>query len=197
MIGATRLVRVGVVTAVAFALTALTLALPARGEVILHDNFDDSFSEEFEQCGLTLRNDIAFRGTTHLRVGKGDLASFFFLHLRLKQTETITNLANGRFLVIEANQVERDVRAQRVESSVFQVTSVVSGQPFVVRDMNGRVVLRDRGSIWFTALFDTGGDDVPGGDRLTDPEIVRISGPHPGSDLDDDGFCELVTDLIG
>jgi hypothetical protein len=181
----------------ALALSALALALPAHGEVILHEKFDDSFSEDFEECGMPLHSDFTFRGTTHLRVGKGDQESAFLLHLRIQRTDTITNPANGKFFFIEGNVLEREIRATRVERSVFEFTRVESGQPFVVRDMNGDVILRDRGSIWFTAQFDTLGDDVPGGEFVTDFEVVRINGPHPGFFMGDDEFCDLVQDLIG
>ena len=183
-------------TAGVLALATLAAALPARAEVILHDRFDGSFSEDFEECGIPLHSDFAFRGTTHLRVGKGDLDSLFLLLLRIQTTDTITNPANGKFLVIESNVLERDIHASRVEGSVFESTSVESGQPFVVRDMNGDVVLRDRGSIAFTTLFDTLGDDIPGGELVAEVD-VKVNGPHPGFFLNEDQFCGLVEDLIG
>jgi hypothetical protein len=183
-------------TAGVLALAALAAALPARAGVILHENFDDSFSEDVEECGMPLHRDFAFRGTTHLRVGKRDLDSLFLLHLRIQRTDTITNPANGKFFVIEGNAVERDIQATPIEGSVFEVTRLEAGQPFVVKDMNGDVVLRDRGSIRFTLLFDTLGDDVPGGELLADLD-VRVSGPHPGFFMDEDQFCGLVEELIG
>ena len=192
-----RRIRRCVCTAGALALSALALALPAQAEVILHEKFDDSFSDDFEECGMPLHSDFAFHGTTHLRVGTGGLESLFLLHLRIQRTETITNPANGKFFVIEGNVVERDVQATRVEGSVFEVTRLEAGQPFVVRDMNGDVVLRDRGSLWFTVLFDTLGDDIPGGEFVTDFDIVRVNGPHPGFFIDEDQFCALVEELIG
>jgi hypothetical protein len=197
MTSTARPVRHVLAAAGALALSTLALALPAQAEVILHEKFDDSFSEDFEECGMPLHSDFAFRGTTHLRVGKGDLESAFLLHLTIQRTDTITNPANGKFFVIEGNVLERDVHVSRVEGSTFEFTRVESGQPFVVRDMNGDVVLRDRGSIWFTALFDTLGDDTPGGEFVTDFDVIRINGPHPGFFLDDDQFCGLVKDLIG
>ena len=44
-----------------------------------------------------------------------------------------------------------------------------------------------------TILFDTLGDDTRGGVVLD----VRISGPHPELDMDEDAFRAVVQDLIG
>ena len=54
-------------------------------------------------------------------------------------------------------------------------------------------MLRDRGAITTTYLFDTLGDDVPGGDFIEELD-VRISGPHPGFGPPD---CAGVNNLIG
>jgi hypothetical protein len=62
--------------------------------------------------------------------------------------------------------------------------------------MTGAVVLRNRGVIRTTILFDTLGDDTPGGVTLEELD-VSVAGPHPGFFMDEDGFCTLVQDLIG
>ncbi len=62
--------------------------------------------------------------------------------------------------------------------------------------MSGTVVLRDRGSLSFTYLFDSGGDSVPGGTFVEDVSL-RVSGPHPGFFLDEAAQCAGVIDMIG
>ena len=183
-------------TAGVLAVALLAWALPAHAEVILHEHFADSFSDDPELCGIPVHSEFEFSGVTHLRVGKGDLDSAFFLLLRIQTTETITNPANGKFLVIEGNALQHDVKATPVGGSVFEFTAVEAGQPFVLRDMAGAVLLRDRGVIRTTILFDTLGDDTPGGVTLEEID-VRVAGPHPGFFMDDDAFCGLVQDLIG
>ena len=183
-------------TAGVLALAVLALAPSAHAEVILHEKFAGSFSDDFELCGIPVHNEFEFRGVTHLRVGKGDLDSAFFLLLRIRTTETITNPANGDFLVIEGNNLLHDTKATSVGGSVFRFTSIEAGQPFVLRDMTGGVLLRDRGVIRTTVLFDTLGDDTPGGVTLEELD-VSVAGPHPGFFMDDDDFCALVQDLIG
>lgn len=67
------------------------------------------------------------------------------------------------------------------------------GQPLVIEDSDGNVVLRDRGRITYRALFDTLGDGQPGG-VVIEEEITGVSGQFPSLSED---FCEIATDLIG
>jgi hypothetical protein len=66
--------------------------------------------------------------------------------------------------------------AMHVSGTSF--TTIVAGQPILIRDMTGRVVSRDRGVIRETYLFDTLGDDTPGGLYLEQLGLL-VSGPHP------------------
>jgi hypothetical protein len=70
------------------------------------------------------------------------------------------------------------------------------GQPFVVTDMTGKVVLRDVGLIETSYVFDSRGDSAPGGVFLEEPKLVRVVGPHPGFEETFD-FCALADRLIG
>jgi hypothetical protein len=109
--------------------------------------------------------------------------------------ETWTNTANGRSFTIWGNGIIRDVSATPVSGSVFQFTTVESGRPFNISDASGRVLVRDRGAIRRTYLFDTEGDDAPGGIFL-DVLEERVSGPHPAFSMSEDEFCAVVTPLL-
>jgi hypothetical protein len=147
-------------------------------------------------CGLpAVQLNVEFSGRTLIREGKGKQDGAFFFHDNFSVVETITNRDNGKFFTISHDGVYKDVRATRVgDSSIFEFVSQDAGQPFVVRDMDGNIVLRDRGSIAFTYLFDTLGDDFPGGDFIEELD-VRISGPHPGFFVEDE--CPAVVAMIG
>ena len=181
-------------TAGALAFVLLAWALPAQAQVIDRERFEFSFSEDTELCGIVVHQETEVSGSEHIRVGKGKTASAFFGHVNYSYTDVFTNPANGRFLVIEGHAVFQETNATRVEGTIFRFTAVEAGQPSVLRDMSGRVVLRDRGVIRTTILFDTLGDATPGGEVL---ELIseRLSGPHPG--FDDDAFCAAVVELIG
>jgi hypothetical protein len=128
--------------------------------------------------------------------GKGDVDQAFFQRLNFRSTDVFTNPANGRTLTFESKELTNELTARRVSGSVFEFTTIEAGQPFTVRDSDGAIVLRDRGSIRHTVLFDTLGDSQPGGIELQDT-IVRVSGPHPGLDQTEDEFCAMVVSLIG
>jgi hypothetical protein len=148
-------------------------------------------------CGLAeVQLNVEFSGKVHIREGKGKQASAFFFHDNYSALETITNRQNGKFFTISHDGVNKDIRATRVEGSIFEFVSQDVGQPFVVRDMDGNVVLRDRGAIAFTYLFDTLGDDVPGGDFIEDLD-VRVSGPHPAFFSEPGDECATVVEMIG
>ena len=145
-------------------------------------------------CGLEeVQLKVEFSGRFHIREGKGKQAGAFFAHDNYSVLETITNRQNNKSFTVSRDGVFQDIRATRVDGSIFEFVSHEVGQPFVVRDMDGNVVLRDRGAITFTYLFDTLGDDEPGGEFIEELD-VRISGPHPGFGPPD---CAGVNNLIG
>jgi hypothetical protein len=145
-------------------------------------------------CGLEeVQLNVEFSGRFQIREGKGKQAGAFFAHDNYSVLETLTNRQNGKSFTVSHDGVFQDIRATRVEGNIFEFVSHDVGQPFVVRDMDGNVVLRDRGAITFTYLFDTLGDDVPGGEFIEELD-VRISGPHPGFGPPD---CAGVHNLIG
>jgi hypothetical protein len=88
-----------------------------------------------------------------------------------------------------------DVKATPLGDNVFEFKFREAGMG-VVRDMDGNVVLRDRGAIWMRIVFDTLGDSEPGGETL-DESVIRVNGPHPGFEQDEEAFCATVHDLIG
>ena len=184
-------------TAGALALVMLAwAALPAQAQVIDRERFEFSFNDEpSELCGLAVLQDSEVTGTAHVRVGKGKVDAAFFAHVTFQYTDTFTNTANGKFLTIEGHAVFQETKAIPVEGTVFRFIDVEAGQIVVLRDSSGRVVLRDRGAIRSSILFDTLGDDTPGGEELEDRVTIRLAGPHPS--FDEDAFCAAVEDLIG
>ena len=178
-------------------LVVLAGAIPAQAQVIEHERF--SFTDEFGDvvCGVPVRHEVLVSGVAHLRVGKGDSASFFFELFNRREVETLTNEANGNFVQIEHYEVRHDVKATHVSGSIFMVTTIFVGQPILIRDMSGRVVSRDRGVIRETYLWDTLGDDTPGGE-FVDRLSVQVSGPHSllAPDFDEESFCAIVRPLL-
>jgi hypothetical protein len=155
--------------------------------------FEDSHTEDL--CGIAVRHDFAISGHFRNRTGKGDLDQAFFGQSSVRITDKFTNLATGAFFTNEARITGMDVKATPLGGNVFEFEYRESGNG-VVRDMAGNVVLRDRGAIWTRVVFDTLGDSEPGGEIL-DESVIRVSGPHPGFEQDEEAFCAKVHDLIG
>ena len=86
-------------------------------------------------------------------------------------------------VITGGNGLFQDTRATRVEGTIFEFTSINAGQPFIVQDSHGNVIVRDRGVIRQVLEFDTLGDDVPGGEFVADVSF-SVHGPHPGLEFD-------------
>jgi len=120
--------------------------------------------------------------------GKAIWTASFFQHVNVAFHEVHTNLDTGETLTVSGRLLDQEIRATRVEGTVFEVTRIFAGQPFTVRGSDGKVLLRDAGVVVLTGLFDTLGDDVPGGEFLEELN-VEVHGPHPGCGIFDP--CQL------
>ena len=153
---------------------------------------DEPYAFSYDDCGFAVEVEGTASGHFRLRAGKGEAETAFFALDNFSYSETHTNPETGAFLTITGNAVFNEVKATHIEGTIFVFEAVEAGQPFKLYDSDGTVVARDRGSIRHRVLFDTEGDDVPGG--ITIEEFPsEPHGPHPGFD----NFCELVTPLIG
>ena len=142
-----------------------------------------------------MTRDSTFSGSFRIRVDKQSGGQAFFDRLNFTYRDVSTNPLNERSITFECHSVTNELTATQVEGNVYAFTTIEAGQPFVVCDGDGNVVLRDRGVIRHRVLFDTLGDGAPGGITLDDT-IVGVGGPHPGFDLSEEEFCAMVTSLI-
>src|ERR687889_2379466 len=159
------------------ALLALSLAAgPVGATTILRDHYSDDYGFSFDDCGFWI--DVAGHadGVAHLRVGTGDLASAFFLHDNYSYLETWIRRDTGEFFRVGANGLFQETGATPVGGTIFEFTSINAGQPFIVWDSDGNLVLRDRGVIRQVLQFDTLGDNVPGGEFVA---VVSFSAHGP------------------
>ncbi len=169
----------------------VTLVLPtsAGATIVERERYEgtDGFSYDF--CGFDVDVDVAFHGVASIRAGKGKLESAFFLHDRYWYMET--HSANGKYFTISSSGLFQETKAVPLGGTLFQFTAVEAGKTFTLRDMDGTVLLRDRGSVIRTIVFDTLGDDVPGGVFVEDLDL-RLNGPHPSFLTDETQACALL-----
>ena len=178
------------------AVLAAAWAVPAQAEIYSNERFSEAGSELFEECGMQLRLDYEFSGRELVRTGKHDLETAFFGHFQIETLEKVTNTANGKFYTLERLNLIKDVKAVPQGGTLFVFDTIEVGQPITVTDMNGVIRVRDRGQARYTYLFDTTGDDVPGGNTLEDLDL-KLAGQHPFFVMSEEEWCGLVNDMIG
>ena len=176
----------------AVSMALLMTASAASAAVIGRERYsgEDSFTYE---CGdVLVEVEVQFSGTAHLRVGKGKDHSAFFLH----DNYTVSEVHTSEFgtLFVNADGLFQETRGTRVPgfASRFLFSSVNSGQVFTLTD--GNVLARDRGTVRETILFDTLGDDTPGGTFIADVDFELARIPILLRSLH---RARLATDLIG
>lgn len=177
---------------VAAALVAASVAASAQATV--RELFrEDSAWSFMEDCGFPVQVTGSGTGLYIVREGKNKDAGAFPVLNRFSYSETWTNPATGQWFVVRGDGVFNEVEATHVEGSIFEFRFVQAGQPFVIEDSDGNVVERNTGALHVTYLFDTQGDDEPGGEWVADVD-VWVAGPHPGIDKVP---CDYAAELIG
>lgn len=176
------------------ATTALLALAPAAAHAAppsSAETYGGTESGTVDECGFPVEFEDTFSGRYTLRTVEGSGGELLLTQDTFRYRSVLTNPATGASMVIRGNGVSRDLTAQQVGSALWEVTGMHAGQPFVVEDSSGNVILRDRGNLRTWSLVDTSGDEDP---EIVDFGITAIRGSFVGPDLD---FCELLTHYIG
>src|SRR5262245_51144704 len=168
------------------AATAAPAAVVERGRFA-----DEQYGFSYD-CGFPVEVSGVGSGHFRLREGTGNDATAFFSLDRVTFREIHTNPQTGAWFSVSGHFANNEVSATRVEGSLFTFRTVKSGQLAVIEDSDGNLVARNRGTLRSTILFDTGGDDDPGG-TFVDQIDLRLSGQHPTFGR----LCDVATELIG
>lgn len=101
----------------------------------------------------------------------------------------------GRWFTREGDGLYKDLRATLVQGTIYQFDAIEAGQPWIVRDMDGELVLRDRGLLHTRFQMDTKGDSDPSNDELVAGswELVADRGSHAGFYVD---YCQMAKELL-
>jgi hypothetical protein len=166
---------------------------PAAATVVESGFYSGTDSYSFDDCGFTLNVESEFSGHFVLRADKGGEA--FYGKDNFAYRDVYTNPETREWFVIRGNGLFSEIKATQVSGNIYEFVAIEAGQPFVLEDSAGNVVVRDRGVIRSTALFDTLGDGVPGAEFIEETHL-SVSGPHPGF-AEDFPFCEIAAELTG
>jgi hypothetical protein len=178
----------------AASLLALVSAAPVLAKPLDSGTF--SGTDSGTECGIYAR-ESTFSGRFMLKdATPATDGQFFYFESRVTYTDVMTNPETGAFFTVTGSSLFKEAQARRVTGTVFTYRTIEAGQPFVVTDMTGKVIVRDVGLIETSYVFDSLGDNAPGGVQLEDPTLVRVAGPHPGFE-DTFDFCALADQLIG
>jgi len=167
-------------------------AAAAQAAVVEKGRFvDESYGFSYN-CGFPVEVTGVATGNFRLREGTGDDASAFFSLDRISFREIHTNTQTGAWFSVSGHFANNEVSATRVEGSLFTFKIIKAGPVAVIEDSDGNLVSRDRGVMRQTILFDTGGDQEPGGE-FVDLVDLRFGGPHSTFDR----RCDVASQLIG
>lgn len=131
--------------------------------------------------------DGRYTGTNRLRTTKG--GQFFVSTDQYRVQETYTDLETGETLTVLANGVFHELRPEPVPGHPTRYTFsfIDAGKVFTVLDGSGEEVLRNRGVVKGTGVFDTLGDGVPGGVEVS--MDVVVAGQFPRWE---ESFCDVA-----
>ena len=122
---------------------------------------------------------------------------FFRALFRGRYSEVWTNPSTGESFSISGHSITAETQAKVIPGGDETTGDLVfrwveAGQPFVVRDGEGDLVMRDRGAVKAEVVFWSGDEGSPGGELIS--EEFSFAGPHEGWDTD---VCALAEELTG
>ena len=172
----------------------LVAASPVSAEPIERERYSFQESDTFTEteCGdpMTIEYAGDFSGLFMLKSGRrGDPTPYVFDNY--SGVETYTNVANGKTATVQHEGFYQDLRIEHLEGTVYEITAVESGRPFVVTGPDGTKLISDRGRIFVHFTVDTKGDADLGNDEFLSFDDPEVAGPHPIF-FDEAGFCDLV-----
>jgi hypothetical protein len=176
----------------AVAVLLLALAMPAAARPIERENYSGTDSFDFDDCGFVVHDEVAFNGVFMLKAPESPEAPpRYFDNYEVHEVLT----ANGLTLYVDHNGLYKDLRISQVDGTIYQFVAMESGQPFVVRDGDGNVLIRDRGVLFTTFQVDTKGDSDLDNDEFIEGSwsLLADNGRHPGFYID---FCDMASDYF-
>lgn len=168
--------------------TALAVPTAAQAQPEGFEHYSDSISFDTTDCGFPMHVDVTFEGLEMFKSNKSGGPTLLMDNYHVLETVT----ANDRTLTIEHQGLIKETSIELVEGTIYQVEVMESGQPFVMRDAEGNVLVRDRGLLRVTYQVDTADPDE-WVDVEGSFELLADHGSHPAFYFD---FCAVVEEYF-
>ena len=175
------------------ALAALTLVATASAGQIFKETFHEEESEVIADfcgvTGLTVEFATVTDGRAHAVPHGRDGLPYFAA--KIKQTQIVTNLANGNSVMSFSNFIDKDLRVTDNGDGTFTILVLSTGIS-VLYGEDGKVIARDPGQIRVEILIDNGGTPTD----PSDDEFIEFLGVVKESTGRSDDFCEAAVPLL-
>ena len=173
------------------------LAAPAAAKPLVHEHYEGTDSWILEDfCGTDWNVESSFSGNFMLKAPRGDNPTpYFFDNYRWSDVLTDVN-DPSRVFTVAGNGLWRDHRITLVEGTIYHFEVIEAGAPITVR-VDGRVIVRERGSIVWEFTVDTKGDADLSNDVFVSGEgPTAVHGPHPELFMSDAERCALLIQAL-
>ncbi len=170
-----------------------TLAAAASAGQIFRETFHEEEVEVISDfCGvpgLTVEFATVRDGHGHaVPHGRDGLVYFGF---NIKQTELVTNLANGNSVASASSFVDKDLRVTDNGDGTLTILILTTGNA-VLYGEDGKVIARNPGQTRFEILIDHGGTPAD----PSDDEFLEFLGVVKESTGRNDDFCEVAVPIL-
>jgi hypothetical protein len=172
---------------------AVTLAAAAGAGQIFRETFHEEEAEVINNfCGvpgLTVEFAVVRDGRIHAVPHGRDRLPYFGAHV--KQTEVVTNLANGNSVTSFSTFVDKDLRVTDNGDGTLTILVLTTGNA-VLYGEDGKVIARNPGQQRFEILIDHAGTPTD----PSDDEFLEFLGVVKESTGRSDDFCEAAVPIL-
>lgn len=175
------------------ATAAVTLAAAASAGQIFRETFHQEEIEVINNyCGvpgLTVESAVVRDGRVHVVPHGRDGLPYGGLHI--KETEVVTNLANGNSVTFFSTFIEKDLRVTDNGDGTLTILIFATGNT-VLYGEDGKAIARNPGQQRIEILLDHGGTPTD----PSDDEFLEFLGVVKESTGRSDDFCEAAVPVL-
>ena len=160
------------------AAAATWCAAPAQARTVDHWQWSEDRAYVVDDCGFPTDVTDHFEGNGIARTVGGSTDGVALVQYTTRFVAVTTNPTNGRSFTLTQLSAFQERGLTDLGGGLWGYSVHQAGQPFVITDSSGRVVVRDRGLVQFAGVFDATADQVVSFEPVRG--VGAASGPHDG-----------------